>query len=278
MARVRALPLDPSLEHLKHQAKDLLEALKQGDAKALRRFARCFDVEHTPLEAFRLTQVQLILAREQGFSSWQQLAGWITERRLPTEPADLVKLLAARTGWVRRAVELALTEAGRAGVNAAIAGLSDPDPRVRHGAAAFMDHHADKQCVTKLIDLAMNDPVSYVRGMALHALGCQRCKPEPLDVDLLPLLEHMAKTDERWKARRGAVWSLAQMVPAPRVKEILQYVLEHDPDPRVVEAALGGLRRKQPGPFHVKEAKLRALAAKKRAERQPVEAAEDAVA
>jgi HEAT repeat protein len=154
-----------------------------------------------------------------------------------------------------------------AGLAAAIAGLSDPNPRVRQGAAAFMDHHADDTCVPKLTDMALRDPVPYVRSTALHALGCQRCKPEPLDVDLLPILAHVATTDERWKARRGAVWSLAQLVPDPRVREVLQYVVEHDPDSRVRDAAVlfPGFR---PGPAHLREAKLRALAAKKRAERQ----------
>ena len=47
--------------------------------------------------------------------------------------------------------------------------------------------------------MALNDPVPYVRDMALHALGCQRCKPEPLAVDTLDIIILRARTEERWK-------------------------------------------------------------------------------
>jgi hypothetical protein len=267
---VRALPPQPSLEHLKGQAKDLLQALEQDDPKARVRFARCFDVEKTPLDAFQLTQAQLVLAREQGFSSWRQLSTWVTHRQLPDEPEQLVQLLGARTFRVRAAAEQALAMTGAAGVAAAIAGLSDPNPYVRRGAAGFMDHHADEACVPKLIDLALHDPVPPVRRIALHALQCQRCKPEPLDIDLVPLLAQMAKTDEDWKARRGAVCSLAQhSFYDPRAKEVLWHVAGHDPDPRVSYPARLGLRPDfRPGRAHAQDAKRRALATKQRAEHQ----------
>ena len=272
--RIRPLPQNPSLEQLKKQAKELLDSLHQGDQAALHRFTRCFHVTEENRTTFKLTQAQLVLAREQGFPSWSQLAAWVTDRALPSTPAALVRLLGARTHRVRKAVAIRLEALGKAGVDAAIAGLSDPAPRVRYGAADFMDHHADEDCADTLRELALNDPVPYVRDMALHALGCQRCKPEPLDADLFPILAQVAKTDADWKARRGAVWSLMQLVPDPRVKEVLQYVVEHDPDPRVSSQARGGLRPGfRPGPAHLKEAKLRALAAKKRAERQAAMAA-----
>lgn len=273
MARVRALPQNPSLEQLKHQAKDLLRAVHGGDPKALRRLGRCFDVEATPPQSFHLTQVQLVLAREQGFQSWQQLAAWVADRNLPTEPEKLVNLLGARTGWVRAAVERALVETGKPGIAAAVAALSDPDPRVRAGAAGFMDHFADQSCVPKLLDLVYNDPVRQVRAQALHALGCQRCKPEPLDIDDFPVLVYVATHDGSWKARRSAIWSISQRIPDPRVKPFLEQVVERETDPHVLQAARHGLRRKQPGQFHMRENKLRAQILKRMQERSAQEAA-----
>lgn len=173
---------------------------------------------------------------------------------------------------MRVAAERALAAIGAAGVAAAVAGLSDPNPHVRRGAAGFMGHHADDRCVPKLLDLALHDPVPYVRRAALGALERQRSKPEPLDFDILPILARVAQTDEDWKARRGSVCRLAQDVRHdPRVQEVLRQVAEHDPDPRVSYPASLGLRPDfRPGPAHVQQAKRRALAAKKRTERRAV--------
>ena len=267
MARPHALPQNPSLEHLKHQAKDLLDALQEGSPKAKQRFGRYFDVDSTTLDSFQLTQAQLVIAREQGFASWPQFAAWIIGRQLPTEPEKLVRLLAARTGWVRQAVERALAETGKPGIAAAVTALSDPDPRIRAAAAAYMDHFADQSCVPKLLDLAYNDPVRQVRAQALHALGCQRCKPEPLDVDDFPILVHVALNDDSWKQRRSAVQTIAHRIPDPRVKEVLEQVLARETDPHVLLSARHGLTRKQAGQYHMRENKLRALIRKQKAER-----------
>jgi hypothetical protein len=245
--RFRPLPEQPSLEQLKRQARELLEGLHQGDPRAHRLFGRCFQVTPENRATFKLTQAQLVLAREHGFRSWAQLAAWVAGRALPTDPTQLVQVLGSRSRRVRAAVEVRLETLGKAGVDAAIAGLSDPDPRVRCGAADFMDHHADEDCVEKLRDMALHDPVPYVRDMALHALGCQRCKPAPLAVDTLDIILLRARTEERWKKRRGAVWSLGQRNTDPGVKETLEYLATHDPDPRVADAARWGLKRRRPG-------------------------------
>jgi hypothetical protein len=266
--RIRQLPQSPSLEQLKKQAKELLDSLHRSDQAALQRFTRCFQVTEENRTTFKLTQAQLVLAREQGFPSWSRFAAWVTDRTLPSTPEALVQLLSVRTHHVRQAVEIQLESCGKAGVDAAIAGLSDPDSRVRYGAAAFMDHHADEDCADKLRDMALNDPVPYVRDMALHALGCQRCKPEPLAVDILDILILRAKTEETWKKRRGAVWSLSQRNLDPGVQEALAYVAEHDPHPEVAGAARWGLKRKRPGPAHERENKLRRLAFEKAAQKQ----------
>jgi hypothetical protein len=265
--RFRHLPQNPSLEQLKHQAKDLLQALHQGDPRAFQRFSRCFQVRPESRDTCKLTQAQLVLAREHGFPSWQQLSAWVTDRTLPTSPEALVQMLGSRTSRVRAAVQVQLESLGKAGVDAAIVGLSDPDPRVRYGAADFMDHHADEDCVEKLRDMALNDPVPFVRDVALHALGCQRCKPEPLAVDTLDIVILRARSEESWKKRRGAVWSLTQRITDPGVKETLLEIAERDPDPRVADAARSGAKRKRPGPAHERENKQRRLAFERAAER-----------
>jgi ankyrin repeat protein len=67
----RALPARASVEHLKNQAKELLDAMRAGDADAITRF-RPFQSELTS-RAPRLTDAQLIVAREYGFASWNKL-------------------------------------------------------------------------------------------------------------------------------------------------------------------------------------------------------------
>ena len=70
----RALPPRPSLVHLKHQASDLLKAQKNGEADAASRIA-----EHHPGAGspFRLSDAQLVVAREYGFASWSRLRSYV---------------------------------------------------------------------------------------------------------------------------------------------------------------------------------------------------------
>ncbi len=76
---VRALPPNPSLEHLKYQAKDLLKQLAARDLAAAQRI-REFHPQWTKAsdaEIFRaklrLSEAQLAIAREYGFASWARL-------------------------------------------------------------------------------------------------------------------------------------------------------------------------------------------------------------
>jgi len=72
------LPLQPSLDHLKKQAKDLLKAHQLGDAavcstlRRLRHLAQASDAEilSAPLT---LRQAQHALAKEYGFTNWADL-------------------------------------------------------------------------------------------------------------------------------------------------------------------------------------------------------------
>lgn len=69
------LPARPDLAQLRHQAKDLLHAAKQGDAVAAERIRAVSD--RTTLSA-----AQLALAREYGFTSWAALGTEVTRREI----------------------------------------------------------------------------------------------------------------------------------------------------------------------------------------------------
>lgn len=66
------LPPHASLDHLKHQAKDLLRGLRANDPDAKGR-ALAHLPRHRRNEAPRLSDAQLIVAREYGYVSWPRL-------------------------------------------------------------------------------------------------------------------------------------------------------------------------------------------------------------
>src|SRR5689334_15791117 len=75
----RPLPLSASLTHLKYQAKDLLKALKSGDAEAASRVRASLPKLKKASDAdlrrakVSLADTQFIIAREYGFESWPKL-------------------------------------------------------------------------------------------------------------------------------------------------------------------------------------------------------------
>ena len=83
------LPANPSLEHLKHQAKDLLKAHRAQDPGALQRIREFHPRHANQPDAviaganFALSDAQLAIAREHGFSSWPRLKAHVAK------PSDL---------------------------------------------------------------------------------------------------------------------------------------------------------------------------------------------
>jgi hypothetical protein len=108
---VRQLPPNPNLDHLKYQAKDVLKehaAHTSGAAQRIRefhpRFPRAADAEVFDAQ-LRLSDAQLIVAREYGFSSWARLKAHVERPAL----SDQLKLLHHERipdVTFRRAVEL----------------------------------------------------------------------------------------------------------------------------------------------------------------------------
>src|SRR5437764_9061757 len=68
----RHLPVRPDLEQLKHQAKDLLRAVRKGEAEALAEF-REFHPAPPPPESAQLADAQLALARAYQAPTWTRL-------------------------------------------------------------------------------------------------------------------------------------------------------------------------------------------------------------
>ena len=108
---VRRLPSNPSLDHLKYQARDLLKdhaACTQGAAQRIRefhpRFGGATDSEIFRAR-FRLTDAQLAIAREYGFPSWTRLKRHIEQPTL-SDRLDLPHHQRIEDEVFRRAVDL----------------------------------------------------------------------------------------------------------------------------------------------------------------------------
>jgi hypothetical protein len=69
----RHFPVRPNLEQLKHQAKDLLRAIKQGEPSALAELKKHHPKAITAEKA-KLADAQLVLARSYGLPSWPRMA------------------------------------------------------------------------------------------------------------------------------------------------------------------------------------------------------------
>jgi len=69
---VHRLPVRPDLDHLHHQAKDLLRAIHKGDANAIAEW-REHHPDATDAAAVKLADAQLVLARAYGVPSWTRL-------------------------------------------------------------------------------------------------------------------------------------------------------------------------------------------------------------
>jgi ankyrin repeat protein len=91
----KSLPDQPNLEQYKQQAKDLLHAHSRAEHAALDRIARYHPrLYNVPSDAirlapFKLSDAQLVIAREHGIPSWPKFAAHIRTLRLSREVASL---------------------------------------------------------------------------------------------------------------------------------------------------------------------------------------------
>jgi hypothetical protein len=68
----RRLPVRPDLDQLRHQAKDLLRAIRRGDPDALAELREHYSTPPSP-DTVKLADAQFALARSYGASSWPRL-------------------------------------------------------------------------------------------------------------------------------------------------------------------------------------------------------------
>src|SRR5438445_9763378 len=97
VAMRRELPPEPHLDHLKKQAKDLLEAHRRGEDDAVRRLqAALLALSSLSLDEVRRANVALhdaqsAIAREYGHKSWNDLREEVAKRREQAFPASFVR-------------------------------------------------------------------------------------------------------------------------------------------------------------------------------------------
>ncbi|HET6433738.1 ankyrin repeat domain-containing protein [Dyella sp.] len=88
------LPAHPHLDHLKKQAKALLEGVRRRDPHALERISRTLPaaagLDHAALSAMelRLHDAQSCIAREYGFASWSQLKDYVALQAATADAAS----------------------------------------------------------------------------------------------------------------------------------------------------------------------------------------------
>lgn len=134
---VRRLPPNPNLDHLKHQAKDLLKAHADGDAAAAQRirefhprFTAAADAEILA-SSLKLSDAQLTIAREAGFPSWPRLKRHIEKPSL-ADRLELPHHERIEDPTFRRAVDL-LDAGDTAGLRALLA----EKPKLVHEHVSF---------------------------------------------------------------------------------------------------------------------------------------------
>jgi HEAT repeat protein len=140
----------------------------------------------------------------------------------------------------------ALAHAGQAGLRAVLWGLSHPNARVRRGCAGFLDHHATDVCIPQLREVALHDPSSQVRRVAVHSVTCQRCKPTPLSGDLVGLLIQVVQNDPNRRVRKQAINGLGSQPRDARAIAALEQILHTETHPELRRAARRALKSQNP--------------------------------
>jgi ankyrin repeat protein len=118
------LPARPSLDHLRHEARDLLRAAQAGDPAAV---ARLQAVSAAPT----LASAQLAVAREYGFASWVRLKTAVEARTTDLARQADAFCEASIRDWTGRAARMLAATPELAGYNFATAVILGDADRVR---------------------------------------------------------------------------------------------------------------------------------------------------
>lgn len=118
------LPARPSLDHLRHEARDLLRAAQAGDPAAAGRIGA---VSAAPT----LASAQLALAREYGFASWARLKAAVQARTIDLGRQAELFCEASIRDWTGRAARMLAAHPELAGYNFATAVVLGDAARVQ---------------------------------------------------------------------------------------------------------------------------------------------------
>ncbi len=118
------LPVRPSLDHLRRQARDLLRAAQAGDPAAVGRIQA---ISAAPT----LASAQLTLAREYGFASWARLKTEVQARTIDLARQAEMFCEASIRDWTGRAARMLAANPELAGYNVATAVVLGDADRVR---------------------------------------------------------------------------------------------------------------------------------------------------
>jgi ankyrin repeat protein len=253
---VPALPAQPNLDQLRHQARDLLRAANSGDGRALARIQLVSD-------QVTLASSQLAVARAYGFASWAKLKAEVEARTLDlSEKVDAFCKASMSDGSGRAARMLADTPAiaGHSFATAVILGDAarvseelrrDPglatrrDPRSGwtplHAVSASRWHQFEPArsggllTVARLLMEAGADPAAKAgwRRNSWSPLGCAVASANsgPSNQGIVELLlDHGALPDDRDLYLAGFAHDSHQLLPlllarVPNVSEVAEMAL-----------------------------------------------------
>jgi len=113
-----------------------------------------------------------------------------------------------------KAARWTLMLGGSSAVPAVKRGLSHPNPRVREACCIVLDHHLESDCIPDLMANLDHDDAG-VRGWAIHAMACDRCKEgscRPGESDTLPIVIKMMLEDRDATVRARAIALVGEAV------------------------------------------------------------------
>jgi HEAT repeat protein len=130
-----------------------------------------------------------------------------------------------------RAATRLLMAAGMSATPAVRRGLKHRNPRVRARCCGVLDHFLDADAIPELMDnLGHDDP--EVRLMAMHALGCDRCKEgscRPAEDDVVAAAMRLLAHDPDRHVRTAAAHALGPAVHR-RHDALEAIIVAHDAD------------------------------------------------
>lgn len=145
---------------------------------------------------------------------------------------------------VRERAMSGLFAQGQGAVATLVAGAAHRRAKVRAACIALMDHLGDERCCESLKH-CLRDDSPLVRRHAVHAVGCQRCKAQPLPIDIVGALIERVLSDSSPRVRRVAVHQLGLQPYDPRSIEPLVRVIAGSRDAGLVSRARHALHEQQ---------------------------------